>query len=89
MHERILCNFVKVWSFYSKSRNFSSFVTLEMIILVRAINKCFQKYAKNIKAYYKHPNEYFLKMNVNLTAKVLKTTLKYVANPGAMEFWLI
>ena len=28
-------------------------------------------------------------MNVNLTAKVSKTTLKYVANPGAMEFWLI
>ena len=35
---------LKIWSFYPKYRNFSSFFTLEMVILVRAMNKCFQKY---------------------------------------------
>ena len=35
--------FLKFGQFYPKSGNFSSFVTLKMIILARAINKCFQK----------------------------------------------
>ena len=38
MQESILSIFLKIWSFYPKSANFSCFVTLEMIILVRAIN---------------------------------------------------
>ena len=42
MQESILYNFVKMWSFYPKSRNFSFFVTLEMIILVRAIINVFK-----------------------------------------------
>ena len=49
-----------------------------MIILVRAINKCFQKYVYNVKTYYKQKKKHLLKMNVNLTAKVSKTTFKYV-----------
>ena len=49
MQEVILCIFVKIWSFYPKSGNFSCFVTLEMIALVRAINKCFQKSFQNVK----------------------------------------
>ena len=68
MQESILCIVLKIWSFYPKSANFSCFVTLEMIILVRAIYKCFQKYFSN-----KHS----LKMNVNLTTKS-KSTLKYI-----------
>ena len=44
MQESILSIFVKIWSFYPKSGNFSYFVTLEMIILVGAISKYFQKY---------------------------------------------
>ena len=68
MQESILSIFLKIWSFYPKSANFSCFVTLEMIILVRAIYKCFQKYFSN-----KHSP----KMNVNLTAKS-KSTLKYI-----------
>ena len=80
MQESILCNFVKIWSFYPKSRNFSCFVTLKMIVLVRAINKCFQKYVYNVKTYYK-----LLNMNVNLTAKVSKTALKYIEFLSPLE----
>ena len=36
-----------------------------MIILVRAISKCFKKYFENVKAYYKQANKHLLKMNVN------------------------
>ena len=49
-----------------------------MIILVRAISKCFQKYFYNAKEYYKQANKHSLKMNVNLTAKLSKPTLKYI-----------
>ena len=31
-----------------------------------------------VKTYYKQPNKHLLKINVNLTAKVSKTTLKYI-----------
>ena len=31
-----------------------------------------------MKAYYKQVNKHSLKMNVNLTAKLLKATLKYI-----------
>ena len=44
MQESILCTFLKILSFYPKSANFSCFVTLEMIILVGAINNFFQNY---------------------------------------------
>ena len=43
-----------------------------MIILVRAISKCFKKYFENVKAYYKQANKHLLKMNVNPTAKLPK-----------------
>ena len=78
MQESILRIFVKIWLFYPKFGNFSCFVTLEMIILVRAISKCFQKKILNVKAYYKQVNKHSLKMNVNLTAKLSKATLKYI-----------
>ena len=78
MQESILCIFFKIWSSYPKFGDFSWFVTLEIIILVRAISKCFQNKIKNVKAYYKQVNKHSLKMNVNLTAKLLKATLKYI-----------
>ena len=67
MQGSILYNFVKIWSFYPKSRTFSCFFTLEMIILVRAINKYFQKNFENIKTSFKQANKPSLKMNINLT----------------------
>ena len=82
MQESVLCIFVKIWSFYPKSGNSSCFVTLEMIILVRAISKLFQKYFQNVKAYYKQANKHSLKMNVNLTPKLSKATLKYIELSG-------
>ena len=78
MQESILCIFVKIWSFYPKSGNFSCFVTLELIILVRGISKYLQKYFYNAKAYYKQVNKHSLKINVNLTAKLSKATLKCI-----------
>ena len=33
---------------------------------------------KHVKTYYKQPNKHLLKMNVNLTAKASKVTLKYI-----------
>ena len=36
----------------------------------------FSKYV--VKAYYKQPNKHLLKVNVNVTVKVSKTTLKYI-----------
>ena len=78
MQESILSIFLKIWSFYPKSANFSCFVTLEMIILVRAINKCFQTYFSNAKTSYKQANKHSLKMNVNLTAKLSKAALKHI-----------
>ena len=81
MQESILCIFVKIWSFYPKFGNISCVVTLKMKILVGAITKCFQKKKLNAKAYYKQVNKHSLKMNVNLTAKLSKATLKYI------EFW--
>ena len=69
--------FLKIWSFYPQFGNFSCFVTLEIIILVRAISKCFQNKIKNVKAYYKQVNKHSLKMNVNLTAKLSKATFIY------------
>ena len=78
MQESILCIFLKIWSFYPKAANFSCFVTLEMIILVSAKNKCFQKLFQNVKTSYKEVNKSSLKMNVNLTAKLSTTTLKYI-----------
>ena len=78
MQESILCIFVKIWSFYPKFGNISCVVTLEMKILVGAITKCFQKKKLNAKAYYKQVNKHSLKMNVNLTAKLSKATLKYI-----------
>ena len=70
MQEGILCIFLKIWLFYPNSANFSCFVTLELIILVRAINKCFQILlkCKNI----------LQTGNVNLTKKISKATLKYI-----------
>ena len=70
MQEGILCIFLKIWSFYPNSANFSCFVTLELIILVRAINKCFQILlkCKNI----------LQTGNVNLTKIISKATLKYI-----------
>ena len=49
-------------------------------MLARAINKCFQKYFWNVKAYYKQPNEHLLKVKikVNLKAKLSKITLKNI-----------
>ena len=73
MRESVLCNFIKIWSFYSKFRNFNCLVTLEMIISVRAVEillKC-----KNI---LQTANKHLLKLNVNLTVKVSKATLKYI-----------
>ena len=78
MQESILCIFLKIWSFYPQFGNFSCFVTLEIIILVRAISKCFQNKIKNVKAYYKQVNKHSLKMNVNLTAKLSKATFIYI-----------
>ena len=78
MQESILCIFVKIWSFYPKFGNISCVVTLEMKILIGAITKCFQKIKLNAKAYYKQVNKHSLKMNVNLTAKLSKATLKYI-----------
>ena len=68
----------RFYVFFFKFGDFSWFVTLEIIILVRAISKCFQNKIKNVKAYYKQVNKHSLKMNVNLTAKLLKATLKYI-----------
>ena len=78
MQESFLCIFVKIWSFYPKFGNISCVVTLEMKILIGAITKCFQKIKLNAKAYYKQVNKHSLKMNVNLTAKLSKATLKYI-----------
>ena len=38
----------------------------------------FSKKKLNAKAYYKQVNKHSLKMNVNLTAKLSKATLKYI-----------
>ena len=94
MQESILCIFLKIWSFYPKSANFSCFVTLEMIILVRAINKCFQKYMQtsvktSVKTSYKQANKPSLKMNVNLTEKLSKATLKYIEIINIIIFIII
>ena len=81
MQVSILNICLKIWSFYPKSENFSCFVTLKMIILVRVIDKCFQKQKckqVNKKASYKQVNKHSLKMNVNLTAKLSIATLKYI-----------
>ena len=59
-----------------------------MIILVRAISKCFKKYFENVKAYYKQANKHLLKMNVNMTAKLSKTTLKYIELVGDCASYL-
>ena len=58
-----------------------------MIILVRAISKCFKKYFENVKAYYKQANKHLLKMNVNLTAKLAKT-IKYIELVGDCALYL-
>ena len=61
MQESILCTFVKIWSFYPKYRNFSCFVILEMVILVRAINKYFQKIHLKCKNILQRGKETFTK----------------------------
>ena len=38
----------------------------------------FSKIRLKCKTYYKQPSKYLLKMNVNLTAKVSKTSLKHI-----------
>ena len=78
MQESILYISITIWSFYPKFRNCSCSVVLKTIILVRTINKCFQKYFQNVKKYHKQPNKHLLKTNVNSIGKLSKTTLKYI-----------
>ena len=72
MQESILCFLTKIWSFYPQSKNFSCSVTLKTIILVRAINKCFQKYFQNVKTYYKQPKKTFTKTECKSESKLIK-----------------
>ena len=59
--------FLKFGHFTQNLQNSVVFFTLEMIILVRAINKYFQKNFENIKTSFKQANNTSLKMNINLT----------------------
>ena len=67
MHKKVkqkisLCIFLKIWSFYSKVRNFSCFDIYESIILYEAMN-ILKKYFKYEK---KSSSQHLLKMNRNI-----------------------
>ena len=91
MHKKVkqkisLCIFLKIWSFYSKVRNFSCFDILESIILFKAIN-----ILKNTLNMKKASSQHLLKMNRNIwmeKCKIIKKSARCIENLERLKGWV-
>ena len=91
MHKKVkqkisLCIFLKIWSFYSKVRNFSCFDMLELIILFKAVN-----ILKNTLNMKKTSSQHLLKINTNIwmeKCKIIKKSVRCIENLERLKGWV-
>ena len=77
---------LKIWSFYSKVRNFSCFDILESIILFKAMN-----ILKNTLNMKKTSSQHLLKMNRNIwmeKCKIIKKSARCIENLERLKGWV-